>query len=132
MNKTVKNTLIALFTFIAVGIANTVFAATIEDAVPAAELKVITHFDTQSVFELSLNNTQNEKFLVVVKDQSGSVLYQEYVGGVNIKRKYRLNTEELVISGLTFEVIGKKNTKSVLFTVVDNSNYGEETMIVKK
>ena len=132
MKTTVKNTLIALFTFMAIVAVNTVNAAATEDVTPAAELKVIAHFDNQPVFQLSLNNAQNEKFLVVVKDEFGAVVYQETVSGVNIKRKYQLNTEELGTVGLTFEIIGKTNAKPVVFTVENSSRINEETLIVKK
>ena len=54
------------------------------------------------------------KFLVVVKDESGAVVYQETVSGVNIKRKYQLNTEELATTGLTFEIIGKGNKERLV------------------
>ncbi len=132
MKTTVKKTLIALFTFIAIVAVNSVNAATTEEVAPAAELKIVGKLDNQPVFQLSLNNTTNEKFLVVVKDESGSVVYQETVSGVNIKRKYQLNTEELATTGLTFEIIGKGSTKPVVFTIENNVTINEETLIVKK
>ncbi len=132
MKTTVKKTLIALFTFIAIVTVNSTNAATTEEVAPAAELKIVGKLDNQPVFQLSFNNTTNEKFLVVVKDETGAVVYQETVSGVNIKRKYQLNTEELATTGLTFEIIGKGNTKPVVFTIENNVTISEETLIVKK
>ena len=132
MKTTIKNTLIALFTFAAIIAVNVASATTTEEVIPTAELKVVAHFDNQPVFQLSLNNAQNAKFVVIVKDETGAIVYQETVSGVNIKRKYQLNTEELGTTGLSFEIIGKNNEKPVVFTVEKNVTVSEETLIVKK
>ncbi len=132
MKTTIKNTLIGLFTFAAIIAVNVANATTTEEVSPAAELKLVAHLDNQPVFQLSLNNTQNAKFIVIVKDETGAIVYQETVSGVNIKRKYQLNTEELGTTGLSFEIIGKNNEKPVVFTVENNVTISEETLIVKK
>lgn len=132
MKTTIKNAVIGLFTFVAIIAVNFANATTTEEVTPAAELKLLTHIDEQPVFQLSLNNTQDEKFFVVVKDEFGTVVYQETVSGVNIKRKYQLNTEELGTVGLKFEIISKGNAKPVVFTVQNSSRISEEMLIVKK
>lgn len=132
MRTTIKNTVIGLFTLVAILTVNFANATSIEDVVPAAELKLISHFDNQPVFQLSLNNVQNEKFFVIVRDEFGTVVYKESVSGVNIKRKYQLNTEELGTVGLTFEIVGKGNAKPVVFTVENSSRITKETLLVKK
>lgn len=132
MKTTIKNTLIGLFTFAAILTVSVANATTIEEVTPAAELKLVGKLDNQPVFQLSLNNAQNAKFIVVVKDETGAIVYQETVSGVNIKRKYQLNTEELGATGLSFEIIGKNNEKPVVFTVESNVTISEETLIVKK
>lgn len=132
MKTTIKNAVIGLFTLVAVLTVNFANASATEEVVPAAELKLITHIDEQPVFQLSLNNAQNEKFVVIVKDEYGTVVYQETVSGVNIKRKYQLNTEELGAVGLTFSIIGKNNDKPVVFSVENSSRIIENTVIVKK
>ncbi len=132
MKSTVKNTVIGLFTFVAIIAVNVANATTTEEGTPVAELKLITNIDAQPVFQLSLNNAQNEKFVVVVKDEFGTVVYEETVSGVNIKRKYQLNTEELGSVGLTFEIVGMSSTKPVVFSVQNSSRITKETLIVKK
>lgn len=132
MKTTIKNTLIGLFTFAAIIAVNLANATTTEEVSPAAELKVVAHLDNQPVFQLSLNNAENAKFIIVVKDETGSVVYQETVSGVKIKRKYQINTEELGATGLSFEIIGKSNEKPVVFTVESNVTVNEEMLIVKR
>ena len=132
MKTTIKNAVIGLFTLVAILTVNFANATTTEDVLPAAELKLISHFDNQPVFQLSLNNAQTETFVVVVKDEFGTVVYQETLSGVNIKRKYQLNTEELGTVGLTFSIISKNNEKPVVFSVENSSRIIENTVIVKK
>ena len=132
MKKTIKNAAIGLLTLLAVTTGFTAFASTSTEVTPIAELKMIGRIDNQPLFQLSLNNKVAEKFVVVVKDEFGAILHQETVSGVNIKRKYQLNTEELGTVGLKFEIISKGNTKPVVFTVQNSSRISEEMLIVKK
>ena len=131
MKTTIKNAVIGLFTLVAVIAVNFANATTTEEVLPAAELKLITHIDNQPVFELSLKNTQKATFVVMVKDEFGAVVYQETVSGVDIKRKYQLNTEELGTVGLRFEISSKGNEKPAVFTVENSTRISEETSVVK-
>lgn len=131
MKTTIKNAVIGLFTLVAVIAVNVANATTTEEVLPAAELKLITHIDNQPVFELSLKNAQKATFVVMVKDEFGVVVYQETVSGVDIKRKYQLNTEELGTVGLRFEISSKGNEKPAVFTVENSTRISEETSVVK-
>lgn len=131
MKTTIKNAVIGLFTLVAVIAVNVANATTTEEVLPAAELKLITHIDNQPVFELSLKNAQKATFVVIVKDEFGVVVYQETVSGVDIKRKYQLNTEELGTVGLRFEISSKGNEKPAVFTVENSTRISEETSVVK-
>ncbi len=133
MTTTMKNAVIGLFTLLTVATGINANATTVvTDAAPSAELKMIGRLDNQPVFQLSLNNTSSERFLVVVKDEFGAILYQENVSGVNIKRKYQLNTEELGYVGITIEVTSTKDAKPAVFTIENSTRVIAETLIVKK
>jgi hypothetical protein len=132
MRTTMKNAVIGLFTLLTVTTGINANATTVTDVAPAAELKMIGRLDNQPVFQLSLNNASNERFVVVVKDEFGAILYQENVSGVNIKRKYQLNTEELGYVGITFEIISTKDAKPAVFTIENSTRVVAETLIVKK
>ena len=69
--------------------------------------------------------------VIVVKDEYGLILHQETISGVNITRKYQLNTEELEGVDVTFEVIGTKSTQSTVFSIKNNTRVVSETAIVK-
>lgn len=132
MRTTIKNAVIGLLTLVAVTTGISANATTANAVNPGAELKMIGRLDNQPVFQLSLNNTTNEKYVVVVKDEFGAILYQENVSGVNVKRKYQLNTEELGFVGVTIEVISTKDAKPAVFTIENSTRVVEETLIVKK
>jgi hypothetical protein len=131
MKKTMKNAAIGLLTLLAVTTGFTAFAGTSNEVTPIAELKMIGRIDNQPLFQLSLNNKVAEKFVVVVKDEFGTILHQETVSGVNITRKYQLNTEELEGVDVTIEVIGVKTTQSTVFSIKNNTRIVNETAIVK-
>lgn len=132
MRTTMKNAVIGLLTLVAVTTGINANATTVNEVAPGAELKMIGRLDNQPVFQLSLNNTTNEKYVVVVKDEFGAILYQENVSGVNIKRKYQLNTEELGFVGITIEIINSKDAKPAVFTIENSTRVVEETLIVKQ
>lgn len=131
MKQTMKNAVIGLFTILAVTTGFTAFANGNNDSTPAAELKLIGRADNQPVFQLNLNNKENEKFVVVVKDEYGVILHQEVISGVNLIRKYQLNTEELDGVGVIFEVISSKTSKMAVFNIKNNTRVINETAIVK-
>lgn len=131
MRTTIKNTVIGLLTLVAILTVNFANATSTEEVVPAAELKLIAHINNQPVFQLSLKNAEKSTFVVIVKDEFGVVVHQETVSGVDIKRKYQLNTEELGTVGLRFEISSKDNEKAAVFTVENTSRISEETSIVK-
>jgi hypothetical protein len=131
MKKTMKNAAIGLFTLLAVTTGFTASANTSNEVTPVAELKMIGRSQNQPIFQLSLNNKVAEKFVVVVKDEFGVILHQETISGVNITRKYQLNTEELEGVDVTFEVISTKSTESTVFSIKNNTRVVNETAIVK-
>lgn len=131
MKQTMKNAAIGLFTLLAVTTGFTTFASNNNDSTPAAELKMIGRTDNQPVFQLTLNNKEMERFVVVVKDEYGTILHQEVISGVNISRKYQLNTEELDGVGVIFEVISSKTSKMAVFNIKNNTRVVTETAIVK-
>ncbi len=94
-----------------------------------AELKYLGSFDNQPQFQLSLNNTEEDEFLVVIRNKNSQVLYKEKIKGANISRKYQLNTEELDSNGITFEVVSKKTKSRVAYTVNETARLVQDVSI---
>lgn len=125
MKKTMKSAAIGLLTLVA---SVTTFTASAADA----ELKAAGKINNQPVFQLDLNNTNNSRFMIVVKDEYGVILHQETISGVNISRRYQLNTEELGGVDVRIEILNINNEKVSVFQIKNNIRVENETSIVKK
>lgn len=94
-----------------------------------AELKYIGSIDNQPQFQLSLNNTESDEFVVTIKNKTGELIYKERIKGVNISRRYRLNTDEPNSTGVTFEVVSKKDKSRIAYTVKETSRLVQDVSI---
>lgn len=128
MTTTIKSAAIGLLTLLAV---TTGFTATAGNETPGSELKIAGKLNNQPVFQLNLNNKENSKFAIVVKDDAGEVLFQEVVSGINISRKFQLNNDELAGVNIKFEVIDLKNYTSTIFKVNNDLKNISEAETVK-
>lgn len=94
-----------------------------------AELKYIGSFENQPQFQLSLNNTEADEFVITIRNKNSEVIYKEKIKGANISRKYQLNTEEFDSTGITFEVVSKKTKSRVAYTVNETSRLVQDVSI---
>ncbi|MFT3844025.1 MAG: hypothetical protein QM725_03155 [Lacibacter sp.] len=130
MKTTVKSAVIGLFTLAAVTFGLDVKAG---NETPGAELISAGKLNNQPVFQLNINNKENAKYAVVIKDDAGDVIYQEVLTGVNISRKFQLNAEDFAGTNVRFEIIDlKSSTVASAFNVKDNQRIVNETDVVKK
>ena len=95
------------------------------------ELKFIGHYENQPVFQLNLNNIENDEFTITFRDEFGNVLYAGKAKGSNITKKFMLNTEEIGDSVLNVEVKSKKNDKAEVYQINRNRSYVDETVVNK-
>ena len=95
------------------------------------ELKFIGHYEDQPVFQLNLNNTEEDEFSITFRAEYGNVLYAGKVKGSNISRKFMLNTEEIGDNVLNVEVKGKKSDKAEVYQINRNRSYVEQTVVNK-
>ncbi len=129
MKTTVKNAVIGLFTLAAVVFG---FSAKAGNEIPGAELISAGTLNSHPVFQLNINNKENAKFAIVIKDETGEIIYQESVSGVNISRKFQLNAEDFEKSNVRFEIIDLKSLAvASAFNVKSNMNIINETEVVK-
>lgn len=127
MKQTMKNAAIGLFTLLAV---TTGFTASAGDTTQGAELKIAGQLNNHPVFQLKLNNTTNQRFLIVVKDEYGVVLHEEIAYGTNISRSYQFNND-LDGVDVRFEVKDVKKSETAVFNVKNSTKTISETSIVK-
>ena len=94
------------------------------------EFKYLGNTNDQPVFQLNLNNSESDEFVVTLKNLSGDILYSEKVSGTQISRKYRINTDE-IDKEIRVEVTSKKDNSKTVYTVSRNSHVVEDVVINK-
>lgn len=95
----------------------------------APELKFIGNIDDQPLFQLNLNNTQEDVYTITITDAYGNLLYSDRVKGINISKKFRLNIEELGDETLRVKVSSKKTNKSDVYEIKRTSRLVEEATV---
>ena len=102
-----------------------------EKSATAIELKFIGHYENQPVFQLNLNNKEEDEYTITFRDDFGNVLYSTKVKGTSISKKFMLNTEEIGDNVLNVEVKAKKNSQAEVYKINRNRSYVEETVVSK-
>jgi hypothetical protein len=120
MNTKIKNAAIGLIALFAVTTAYPAMANSNYN-IPAAEMKMVGLQGNQPLFQLSLNNSNYEEVVIVVKDESGYVLYRETLKGANLTRTFQLNTEDLEGTNLRIEVLSRNTSNRSTFDIIDNA-----------
>lgn len=95
------------------------------------DLKFIGNMENQPVFQLSLNNTEDDEFTVTFRDEAGNVLYNDKFKGANLSKKFMLKSEEFGDSALNVVVKSKKYNTTDVYTINRSHTYVEETVVNK-
>ena len=131
MNKN-KAIIIALAAIISMSFSNPVLATDKKNDPTGVVIKYLGFQDKNPVFEIIMNNTKEDNFIITIRDASGTVLYSEKLTGKNLSRKYRIDTEEEISEGgLRFEVRSVNNKKTDVYIAGVSVNITRE-MAVKK
>jgi hypothetical protein len=95
------------------------------------ELKFIGNMENQPVFQLSLNNTEEDEYSITFRDETGNVLYADKVKGANITKKFMLKADEIGDATLNVVVKSKKTGKTEVYSINRSHSYVEETVVNK-
>ena len=135
MKKTMNNyktIALGLFTVLTFGLTNASFASSTPEG-PSA-LKFVGSSNSLPVFQLELNNTNNDEYVVTVRDAEKKILLSEKVKGEHISRKYKLDSEDIYLTtGTTFEVTNKATKESSVYVIEFNTprSISENIVITK-
>lgn len=114
---------------IAAGLNFTAFANEGNNPPSSIEFKHVGKSANRPLFELKLNNTEAEDYLITFRDELGNVLYSERFSGSNISQRFSFNTEEIGDSALKLEVKSLKTRKSELFVINRTQSVIEQTVV---
>jgi hypothetical protein len=133
MKKAMKNYSLMIITLITltVGFSTITLANDEGKTKNITELKFIGNMENQPVFQLNLNNTEDDEFIVTFRDDAGNVLYSDKFKGAGITKKFMLKTEEFGDSALNVVVKSKKYNTTEVYTINRSHTYVEETVVNK-
>lgn len=121
MNTRMKNAAMGFIALFAVTTSFNAMANNFYSKPATAELKFVGREGNDPMFQLTLNNTNAEEVIVVVKDEMGYVLYREKIKGTNLSKTFRLNMEELDGVSLRIEILSRKSENNMTFDIIDNA-----------
>jgi hypothetical protein len=110
MKKNLKNFITALLIAMPVLVSSPSFAD--NNSEPQAVVKFVGYKNAQPVYCLSINNPDNDKLTITIKDQDGVLLYEENVNGNYISKNFLLNRDDLGDNTIYFEI--SKNAEPVI------------------
>jgi hypothetical protein len=92
----------------------------------------ITHVSTSDqslVFQINVENSSAEKFLISIKDQNGTTIYRGYFNDKDFSKKFILPKEDT--GKLTFSIRGSEGTETESFQINSNTRVIEEVLVTK-
>jgi hypothetical protein len=95
------------------------------------ELKFIGNMENQPVFELNLENKEEDEYTVIFRDEYGNVLYSDKFKGAGLTRKFMLKSEEFGDAALNVTVKSKKGNTTEVYSINRSHSYVEETQVNK-
>lgn len=120
---------IAIATLFTLGL--TLPAAAGENIPAPVELRYLGKINNQPVFELVLDNSEENKYTVIIRDEFNNVLYKDNVKGKNITKRFVLNTEELGDLEIKFEITNSKTDKTIVYEVNRKARMIEDVVVNK-
>ena len=72
---------------------------------PLFELYAAGKINQCPVYQLKFNSIKNIPFQVVIKDEFGSVLYEEYISGKEVIRNYMIDIADIGNTPVSIEVL---------------------------
>ncbi|MEO6313692.1 MAG: hypothetical protein ABIU63_02510 [Chitinophagaceae bacterium] len=129
--KNYKTLAIALFAALSIASTSNVMAN--EDLKPKSgiDLKFIGNVEDKPVFQLNVNNTEDDEYIVTFRDQQNNVLYSGKLKGINITKNFQLSSEESTESPMSVEVKSKKTNKSEVYKINRTRSFTDEIVVHK-
>jgi len=130
--KNYKTLAIALFAALTVASTSNVMANNGDvKAKSGIDLKFIGNVESQPVFQLNVNNTEEDEYVVTFRDEQNNVLYSGKLKGINITKNFQLSTDEVGDNTMSVEVRSRKTNKSEVYKINRTQSFTEEIVVNK-
>jgi len=100
----------------------------------SANIKFMGKLANGPLFQVNMNNTEADEFLIRVKDADGNLLYSERLKGVNVSRNYQLaiDRDELYESfNVRFEITSLNTKQTFIYNASNKSRTVSDIIIAK-
>ncbi len=132
-NKTTRNIALGFISFCIMGISTPTFAGLITG--DTTELKYIGNNQGDPVFQLNLNNSDNGRYLISIRDNENNNLYAGKVSGINISKTYRIVVDEDDLKsdlfGVTIEVTDLDTKSSKVYKVSAHTKVKQDFFVAE-
>ena len=95
------------------------------------ELKFIGNMENQPVFELNLENREEDEYTVIFRDEYGNVLYSDKFKGAGLTKKFMLKSDDFGDAALNVVVKSKKSNTTEVYMINRSHSYVAETQVNK-
>ena len=129
--KTYKTTAIALFALLTIVSTDNVMANESKKSANGIELRYVGNNENQPVFQLNVNNADEDEFLVTFRDEQNNVLYSGKLKGVNISKNFQLDTDTIGDNVMSVEVKSRKSNKSEVYKINRTHSFTEDISVSK-
>jgi hypothetical protein len=126
---TVRRAAIAFFMLFTIAGSTSAFATA--KAKPSYELTFIGNNESYPVFQLKLDNTEEDEFELKIVDVKQEVLHNDILRGKNISKKYRLDVDGSDLNNIRFMIVNKKTNDTKVFQLVNNSYVVDNVSVTK-
>lgn len=95
------------------------------------ELRFIGNMENQPVFELNLENREEDEYTVIFRDEYGNVLYSDKFKGTGLTKKFLLKSDDFGDAALNVTVRSKKGNTTEVYSINRSHSYVAETQVSK-
>ena len=133
MKKATRNYGIIIIALIALTVGFSTVTLANDEGKPThtTELKFIGNKENQPVFQLNLNNSIEDEYTVIFRDEYGNILYTEKFKGANFSKKFLLKSEDFGDATLNVIVKAKNANTTEVYSINRSHSYVEETVVNK-
>jgi hypothetical protein len=94
-------------------------------------LKFIGNMENQPVFELNLENKEEDEYTVIFHDEQGNVLFNETFIGAGLNKKFLLTSEDFVDAALNVTVQSKNGNTTEVYSINKSHSSVEKIKVSK-
>jgi hypothetical protein len=121
---------IALALFLSFTFSSFAFANDGKKDTTPVQLRFIGNINNQPVFQLYMENPDQEEYNITISDEDGTQLYFDKIRSKNFSRKFQVDTNEIQ-GQLRVEVRAKKTDKAEIYQINSITRFVQETFVTK-